>query len=572
MTARTAMLCAAAAWIAAAAHAASAPSFEAMAAMRDGANLATDVYLPATGAGPWPAVFCRTPYGKRSGSESLMLPSAAIADLLAKGIAVAIQDVRGRGASQGEALAFVCDGWGGLQDGKDTVDWLRGQAWCDGRLVSVGASANGMTQVLLAGAAPAGIQGQIIALAPISSYHYMAYTGGEFRFEMVDGWLAGAGWPYLQNKNLIRSHPTYDAFWQTQNLGEPGRVENIDWPVVVVAGWYDLFLQGSIDLYRAIRERGGPNARDAVRLLVGPYTHTGFGQATQGEASFPNAQIPYGTLWPREMEFIDRWLLGAPMPTQAAPVAYYAMGDLEAAPGGAPGNEWRAAEDWPPPAKPRRFHLDFGNRLSEAAPASQGSASYTYNPFNYVPTRGGQNFFVDAGPFDQTASSGRSNLESRADVVLFTSEPLIRPLEAAGRVKASVVVSTLAADTDFTAKLTDVYPNGKSMLIADGIQRLLLRDSLSAASPVAAGQTYRIEIDMGSTCAIFNAGHRIRLAVSSSNYPRFQTNPNNGSLDWTNLIVRTAANTVHWGGSRDSYLELPIPERQTAARPAWTNY
>lgn len=520
--------------------------------MRDGTPLATDVYLPEQGEGPYPVLLERTPYDKSN------LKGAA--NNTQRGIAVVIQDVRGRYASAGHPRPFEDDGWGEHQDGLDTVEWIRSQPWCNGKIATQGASAGGITQIQLAGTAPKGLVGQIIIVAPLSGYHGTFYQNGVFRKSLVEGWLIGAKW-HPDNLAEIRSHPTYDAYWQVQNLGE--RISTVNWSVVLIAGWYDIFQQGSLDAFSAIQETSGPEARKNVHLLMGPWTH-GVGGLKVGEFEFPeNAKIP--SEWPGNEAWIDHWLLGEPLESTPPPVLYYTMGELPA--GNAPGNEWRSAESWPPESTPTRYYLSSEEKLTREIP-NASELSFTYDPFNPVPTAGGANLLLPAGSFDQTnyltdkEKNTRINVEHRDDVLIFTSEPLDRPMEITGRIRAILHVSSSAPDTDFTAKFTDVYPDGRSMLIVDGIQRIGFRNGLTQYEPGTPNEVHQLEVDLWSTSLILNKGHRFRLAVSSSNAPRFEPNPNTGIFDWKHVEKRPAKQTVFVGGDRASYLLLPVVSAQ----------
>lgn len=524
-----------------------------MVPMRDGTELATDVYLPSEGEGPWPVVLARTPYDKKN--------EGGLSNLVEKGVAVVVQDVRGRFASKGHARPFADDGWGKNRDGYDTVDWLRKQTWCNGKIATWGGSAGGITQVLLAASGAKGIVGQLIIVPPMSNYHGVFYQGGVFRKSLVEGWLKAAGWP-PENLDEIRSHPSYftlapdgslkvDEYWQTQSLAD--RVNQVDWPTVWVTGWYDIFLQGTIDAFNAIRRNGGPNGRDNIYLLIGPWAH-GVNSTKVGEFEYPDsAKIPKE--WPERDEWLLHWLKDAPLEPQPARITYYIMGEMPF--GSGPGNEWRMADTLPSTSDPTEFYLAPDNKLLDAAPQS-AQAQFVYDPSDPVPTKGGQELILPAGSFDQ------QDVENRSDVLLFDTEPMSEATEITGRIQVFLRVSTNAIDTDFTAKLTDVYPDGRSMLISDGIQRLSYYVVQHGQYTIPLkyisnepeeGKRSNVEIDLGSTSIIINKGHRIRLAISSSNSPRFEPNPNTGDTNWKNPKISKATQTVYYGRSM---LILPI--------------
>jgi hypothetical protein len=232
------------------------------------------------------------------------------------------------------------------------------------------------------------------------------------------------------------------------------------------------------------------------------------------------------------------------------PVHYYVMGDTDDKT--APGNFWRSADAWPPPATETRFYFHADQSLEKEAPGEDGRLTYRYDPQDPVPTLGGQNLLISKGPMDQRP------IEMRPDVLLFTSEPLSEPLEVTGRITATLSISSDCPDTDFTVKLCDVYPDGRSQLVTDGIRRASLRGSFEKREPLEPGQVYQLDVDLWSTSLVFNKGHRIRIAVSSSNAPRFEPNSNTGDPHPVSGKSRIATNTVHVSRTHPSLIRLPI--------------
>ncbi len=247
------------------------------------------------------------------------------------------------------------------------------------------------------------------------------------------------------------------------------------------------------------------------------------------------------------IEWFDYWLKGDDDDIlDLSPVRYYLMGDVSAS--HAPGNEWRQASNWPIPATASALFLAPGELVAKAA--FSGQASYVYDPANPVPTLGGNNLYLDAGPYDQRS------LESRSDVLVFSSRELSEPLEITGPVTVLLSASSSALDSDWTAKLCDVYPNGRSMMMMDGLRRAKYRQGFEEAVLLEPGQPVEVEIELGSTALVFNTGHRIRLTISSSNSPRFEPNPNTG-LPWSaEQEIQSATNTVYFNS--DSKLVLPV--------------
>ncbi len=517
-----------------------------MVAMSDGVRLATDVYLPKTGEAPFPTILIRTPYNK-SGSKG-------IADLVGRmGYALVVQDLRGRFASEGHhAIIFANEGIGGThQDGHETIAWVAGQKWSDGKIITYGQSALGIAQNMAAPGAPAALKGQVVGVAFSDYYHQAAYQGGVWRKELLEGWLKQT---QMSDVNLptFLEHPTYDGFWK--KLNAESHADEVDAPGVFTGGWYDIFVQGTINSFVEINSRGGPNARDKCFLIIGPTAHGNFDE----KVVYPKvAKAPINPAAPTVI--MDQWVGKSTKAAQPLRhVHYYVMGDCETA--GAPGNYWRSADTWPPPATPTPFYLQADNSLSRDVPAEAHQLTYKYDPANPVPTRGGQNLLIAKGPMDQRP------VESRPDVLLFTSEPLTEPLEVTGRITGTIFISSDCPDTDFTIKLSDVSPDGKSLLVTDGIRRASLRNGYERHEPLNVGEVYELEVDLWSTSLVFNKGHRIRIAVSSSNSPRFEPNPNTGDPHPTAGKTRVATNSLHLSKEHPSRIILPIYKEESAAR------
>jgi len=507
-----------------------------MVPMRDGVKLATDIYLPE-GKGPWPAILSRTPYGK---GDNKGQPYVRL------GYARVVQDLRGRFASEGDNLAFQFDGWGRARDGYDTVEWIAKQPWCNGKVGTIGGSALGIAQYMMAPSAPPHLLCQQASVGASSLYRHAAYPGGALRKSQVVGWLTGNHWDPL-NLKLMQEHSSFDGFWQ--GIDALSHFDRAKAPCYHIGGWFDTFCQGTVDAYVKLQHEGGEGAKGNQWLLMGPWTHGGSGKTSQGELTFPsNARNPYGQDLKR---WFDHWLKGEENGVPGTrPVRYYVMGAVGEA--GAPGNEWRSAPDWPVPSTPTVYYLCEGNVLSPQRPREETQLSYDYDPANPVPTRGGRNLVLPKGPRDQR------EVEGRADVLLFSTPPLEEPVEVTGRVRVRLFASSSARDTDFTAKLCDVYPDGRSMLIADGIIRGRHRETMEKEIPLNPGQVYAFDIDLWSTSIVFNRGHRIRVAISSSNYPRFDANPNTGGPASAEQEPLVAHNTVFLGGEHASGIVLPI--------------
>jgi putative CocE/NonD family hydrolase len=364
-----------------------------------------------------------------------------------------------------------------------------------------------------------------------------------WRKELLEGWLKQTKMDEINLPTFLQ-HTTYDDFWQ--KLSAEAHADQVDAPGVFTGGWYDIFIQGTINSFVEINRRGGPNARGKCFLLIAPTAHGKFNEPVV----YPDvAKAPVNLAAP--MNILEHWL-GKPNKGVEAlqPVHYYVMGDCDVP--DSPGNFWRSAGSWPPPATSRPFYLHADKCLRLETPQGDDKLTYRYDPENPVPTLGGQNLLISKGPMDQRP------VESRGDVLLFTSDPLTEPLEVTGRITARLFISSDCPDTDFTVKLSDVYPDGKSLLVTDGIRRASLRNTYEKHEPLAAGEVYELEVDLWSTSLIFNQGQQIRIAVSSSNSPRFEPNPNTGDAHPVPGKTRVATNTVHFSEKHPSRVVLPI--------------
>jgi hypothetical protein len=513
-------------------------------AMRDGKKLATDIYMPK-GAGPFPVVLSRTPYSRlkaRGGTEGFT----------ANGMVYIVQDMRGRFDSEGENLPFIGGGWGAHQDGVDTLAWIRKQPWCNGNVGTIGGSAGGITQNLLAGAAPEGLKAQYISVAAASLYSDACRVGGAFRKADMEDWLKQNNFD-PQALAIMRAHPSYDDYWRQFDTSLKFSVINA--PAVHIGGWFDMFAQATIDEFVGRQHSGAAGARGAQKLIMGPWTHAA-GRMPVGELQFPNSKPPAQYNAGR---WFGHYLLGQNNGVEKEPaVAYYVMGDT--ATPHAPGNEWRQADDWPIPAAETAYYFGRGGKLGAAHAADSDGAhvEFTFDPANPCPTVGGNNLSLQRGPMNQ------NRIESRGDVILFTTAPLEAPVEVTGRVTAKIFISSSAVDTDLSVRLCDVYPDGKSYLIAEGIRRLRYRNSFEKPELLTPGKVEEVTVDCWSTSIIFNTGHRIRATITSSNYPRFDLNPGTGE-QWSDSGARvTQTNDIFCDSAHASGLILPVVARTSS--------
>lgn len=538
-----------------------------MVPMRDGVKLATDVYLPP-GRGPFAVLLARTPYDKSA--------LAGIGTAQTRYAFVA-QDVRGRYKSEGEFIPFAAE----ARDGYDTIEWCARQPWCNGRVGMFGGSYVGFVQYLAAAESPPHLT-CIMPIVPPADMYDTVYQGGALRQELIQGWMIGMAasskhakanprpippewdtsrwfWhlPLTDPGPLSLGGPDYEAAWR-EYLSNP--VRNSRWealnlhrmyprikvPSLAVGGWFDIFQQQNLDTWRLLRKQGGsPEARAYHRLIMGAWTH-GVG-AKPGDRDFgPDAGIDLAALSNR---WYDRWLSGVQNGIEnEAPLRTFTMGR----------NKWVDRREWPPAdAKPTRFYLSNPSGdikagvLKPAKPASEPPTSFVYDPNDPAPTNGGNNLIAKSGVRDQR------EIQRRPDVLLFTTEPLEQDLEVAGRITVRLYVSSSARDTDFTAKLVDVLPDGTAYNVADGLIRARWR-SPRRQSLITPGRVYMLDIDLWSTSMVFLKGHRIQIEVSSSNFPRFNRNPNTGRPTETETELVKATNTVYHDARRPSCLILPV--------------
>jgi len=510
-----------------------------MAPMRDGVRLATTVRPPTGSDGPWPAILVRTPYGRDTVFDWQMERLASY------GYVTVVQDTRGRFDSEGESVVFAADGWGEKQDGYDTVEWVASQPWCEGRVGMLGVSALGITQYLAAGSAPPHLSCCHVGIASADSYRHSTFQGGGYRKSLLERWLADNRFDTQRQVEEIRRHRLYDDLWAAADL--PARAGHVSVPILHYGGWYDCFAQGTLDAFVALQHSGGPGARGRQRLIMGPWPH---GMAKDfGEAHLPDDVLTPPHIDP--LEWFDRHLKGQETGADSvAPVHYYTIGDVTDPRAGA--NRWRQADDWPVPCVYASMFLGSDGLLRGKRAAEGDPVRIVSNPVDPVPTMGGANLFLGKGPYDQRP------IERRGDVVTFTSDPLAEPLEVTGRVRAHVYLSSSAVDADICVRLCDVRLDGRSLLVCDGICRARYREGFDKAVLLDPGQIAKLDVDLWSTSYVFNPGHRIRLTVSGSNYPRFDTNPHTGEDSPHVAVGVPATHLIHTCGDRASHLHLPV--------------
>ncbi len=600
-----------------------------MVPMRDGVRLATDVYLPARDGKPvaerLPTILMRLPYSKGQGDKG----HSDGRYFARHGYAVVFQDTRGRYDSEGAWHMLVDDG----PDGFDTAEWIAKQSWSNGKIGMIGTSYVGGTQHALAMSGSPHLT-TVIPVDAMSNLGYASMrNGGAFELRFWNWIMLNAGrgsrhardpgtaavlqemaaerLEYLDRLPLragttpLKLAPEYeewliealghginDDFWRQNNIVDyPEQYKDI--PVYLVGGWYDSWASNTtanfVALTRAIR---GP-----VYLIMGPWIHGAQGQSAHGQVNFgAAAAIADPLAW--RCEWYDHWLKGIDNSVgKAEPfrtkVRIFVMGSGD---GGKDekgrlqhGGFWRDENEWPlARAVATDYYLSPGGGLGTQPPAAAGGAtSFQFDPADPVPTIGGNTSSNDGimlqGAWDQRGGEHIWNfpqkmpLSARNDVLVFQSEPLTEDLEVTGELVVRLWVSSSAVDTDFTAKLIDVsppsaaWPGGFDLNIGDGIARMRFRESLKQEVLMEPGKIYPVAIKLYPTSNIFKKGHRIRVDISSSNFPRFDLNPNTGESLNGNRRRVTAVNTVYHDAEHPSHIVLPVvpqaPKPGTLMRP-----
>jgi uncharacterized protein len=566
--------------------------------MRDGISLSADIYLPnrrGSGEERYPVLLLRTIYHCK---EPRYVRWAV--GFVKRGYAVVLQDCRGRHESDGVWDPYVCE----IPDGFDTHEWIGRQQWSNGEIGTFGVSYPGFTQTC---AAPGGSK-HLRALVPIASQqdnygHHrcdglIAWANAVFfenmlgrtmqtealnqidiraiwkRLPLASVWDDIGDCPYFRD---VVGHEAYDDFWSRYSLRQ--RYAEADVPAYFMTGWYDSLLNETLKIFRGWKTQGrSPDSRRLTRIIIGPWSHqvAPWGRPQPGHDLGPHGEFADAQFGARgRMDIIEehlRWydarLRGvANGIDEEPPVKLFVMGE----------NAWRHAREWPlAHTRWTELYLRANGGLSLRAPEqSEPPERFVYDPNDPVPTWGGSYQMLDmGGPRD------RREIEQRGDVLVYTSEPLERDLCVIGPVTALLWASTTAPDTDFTAALVDVHPDGKSIILTDGICRARFRaaaenwrpqdlvqgrapydalyDPAFKPSPLTPGTPHEFKIDLWSTANLFKAGHRIRLEISSSNFPRYDRNPNTGGVIGTETTMRTAEQAIYHDPARLSCVVLPV--------------
>lgn len=599
-----------------------------MVKMRDGVRLATDIYRPALGGAPapgrFPVLIERTPYDK--GAPRFVVHARFFAE---HGYVVLIQDVRGRGGSEGRWYAFAHE----APDGYDTVEWAAAQPWSTGKVGTIGTSYMAATQSAAATLNPPHLAAMFVTEGPSNYYacsmrhngaleqrfliyaFHMAVTSPEARVNpalrqaLLEARLNLGQWlrrlPLKRGTSPLRLLPSYeqwaidlqtraayDEYWQQRGYAiHEYYAQHADVPTVYFGAWYDSYARATVENFTALSRL----KRSPQRLVMGPWTHgVRADEDFAGDVSFgPAALEHYNGM---RLRWFDQWLKGMDTGVADEPaVRIFVMGggsgrkvyDVLGLSGRIDhGGQWHTERRWPPAdAHDTPWYLHPGGALASREPQAEGGAStFRFDPRDPVPTVGGcisVGFeFMPPGGFDQRTRSplfaGDSlPLASRPDVLVFVSEPLAEPLEVTGSPTVKLWVSSSARDTDFTAKLIDLYPpsadypDGYALNLTDSIIRMRFRDSWTEPRPMAPGEVYEVSIPFYPVSNLFARGHQIRLDISSSNFPRFDVNPNTGGPLGEPGGMVIADNTVHHALAYPSHIVLPVvTRRETNVREA----
>jgi predicted acyl esterase len=513
-----------------------------MVPMRDGVKLSVYLYIPK-GEGPWPALLEQ----RYANARSLRVRNE-FAKLASHGYVVALQNFRGSQLSEGTWVGYRALGWGKLKDGYDTVEWLAQQKWCTGKIGTFGSSQAGYAQNFLAVTQPPSLTAQYMIDTGLSLFQEGYRIGGTTRPNRFKG--MGAVCRVPEHNDLLMQqwyeHPHYDRYWKQEDCAR--HFDKMNVPCMTIGSWYDFMCQGSVESYIGRQHRGGPQSQGNQKLLVGPWLHGRFNKGSKvGELQYPeNAEFD---LLAHMVQWFDHYLKGKDNGANTQPnVRYYKMGATQEK--DAAGNQWIAADDWPVQESNTSYFLNPAGKLSQTAPTADRAQSHLISdPLNPVsiPTRS------FPGARDARA------VESQENVLTFTSPVLPAPVEWTGHVTADLFVRSTAKDTDFIVRVSDVYPDGRSILIVDYIMRARYREGFHKESLLVPGKVHRLQFHVGWLSQVFNTGHQIRVTVLSTGSEFFEPNPNTGeplTIEFPKN-ARQAINTILHSQQHPSRIIVP---------------
>ena len=583
--------------------------FQAMVPMRDGVRLNTFVFLPQSGGPRYPVILHRTPYGITSPEGQSITdctkgwlpdPKAPLRgsilrgwrEIVRRGYAAVYQDTRGRYGSEGEDHVYGDD----AHDGYDTLEWIASEPWTDHHVGLSGSSAGATTALAAASQCHSSVRAFFTQVGGSSIYDDVVYEGQSIEMERLWLWVARnipglsrshreavmqkqgldaeqltaiaaaantrylaldaarqANPPFIESTEWMHlplagypdcsvwqpyldeiiSHPAPDAFRARHNFRA-----TIDVPGFHVTTWFDIFLTSVVAAFIDIQARVGNQ-----RLWIGPNAHY-FVYERQ--------------FWPRDpyFEWFDHWLKGESTPIMKESAVFYSPRAWVEDQKSYVANDWRHAEQWPPPGAVQwKLYLTGDGRLSADGPSGE-TRSYRYDPNRPIPTLGGRNMLIDAGPRDQRPVQALPDYG-----LMYQSEVLTEALTVAGAVSVTLHMQSNCRDSDFVAKLIELHPDGRAMLLMDGVARALYRDPAAGPQPLAPDQVYQVRIHLGDIHHTFTAGSRLQVDITSSNFPRRARNTNSGNpvlANDTAADIRVATNVVHHDEQRPSFIVLPV--------------
>lgn len=515
--------------------------------MRDGNHLSAYLYFPgAEKDGPWPVIF-----EQRYASLRAKGTRESAANLARAGYVVALVNYRGTHLSEGKWVGYRAMQFGELRDGYDVCEWLAAQPWSTGKVGTFGSSQGGYAQNYLAVTQPPHLVCQYMIDTGLSLFHEGYRIGGTTRPERFKK-LGEVCRDPKDNDELLEEwfrHPTFDDYWKAEDCTPHFAKMNV--PCFTIGSWYDFMNQGSIASFIGREHEGGPKSRGNQFLLIGPWLHGRSNKGTKnGELVYPdNAAFPVDE---HMVRWFDHWLKGVDNGVTGEPkVRWYQMGAVGEA--GVPGNEWREATDFPPPSEPRSLYLHAGGRLDGVAPGeTDSSTSYESDPRRPM-TIPGAGF---PGAADARA------FEEQSEVRTFTTDPLEEPVEWIGRVEAEIFLSSTAKDTDVIVRVSDVYPDGRSILLIDYPCRVRYREGFEKEVLMEPGKVYPVRFPVGWLGQTFAKGHRIRVTIASTGAPFYEPNPQTGeafTIEFPENAV-AATNTIHHSASLASRIVVPVAE------------
>ena len=511
--------------------------------MRDGKRLSAYVFFPK-GEGQWPAIFEQR-YADISSAGS----RKAAAKFAEGGFVIALVNYRGTHESEGVYRGYRGLQWGELRDGYDVCEWLATQPWCTGKVGTYGGSQAGYAQNYLAVTQPPHLVAQYMTDTGLSLFHEGYRIGGATKPQrFIKG--GSVARDIADNDALLRewdAHPNYDDYWRDEDASL--HFDKMNLPCFTIGSWFDFMCQGSVASFNGRQTKGGPNSRGAQQLILGSWLHGGYPKSNKiGDLVFPeNAQFD---VYPHMTKWFNHFLKGEDNGIEKeVPVRYYVMGAVGEK--DAPGNVWREAKEWPPQTESASLFLQPDGALQHAPPSmSSASTSYASDPRQpmSLPFTGFPGA-KDARPFEQ-----------QSEVRTWTTEPLREPQEWTGEVTAEVWVSSTAKDTDFILRVSDVYPDGRSILLMDYPQRARYRDGFERQHLLTPGEPAKLAWHIGFTSIIFNRGHRIRVTIASTGAPFYEPNSQTGgpqTVDWMKT-TQPAINTIWHDATHQSLIIVPV--------------